>query len=114
MLKSRGLTLKSVLPKNKKVYLHDKVVLACGADIHDRTDDVHPDNKQLFLRLSQILGTPIVGIDFICRDVSKPYSEQQCAIIEANSLPYIDMHHFPVSGKPRDVAGRIVDNVFKK
>lgn len=114
LLKSQGLTIDGIPPENKKVYLHDKVVLACGADIHDKTDDIHPDNKSLFLKLSQLLKTPIVGIDFICQDISKPYYEQRCAIIEANSLPYIDMHHFPTFGQPRDVAGFIIDSILKE
>ena len=49
------------------------------------------------------------GFDFICEDISKPYFEQECAIIEANSCPSIDMHHYPVSGKVRNVAGRLLD-----
>ncbi len=96
------------------MYLHNKVVLACGADIHDKTDVVHPDTKSLFLELSRILNVAIVGIDFICQDISKSYREQPCAIIEANSLPYIDMHHFPVTGTLRDVAGYVIDVILEK
>lgn len=114
LLKKQGLTAESILPKNKKIYLHSKVVLACGADIHDKTDNLHPENKFIFSKLSKILSAPIVGIDFICQDISIPYHKQLCAIIEANSLPYIDMHHFPVSGQPRDVAGYIVNNILHK
>ncbi len=114
LLKSEKLTIKSILSKDRKVYLHNKIVLACGADIHDKTDDIHPKNKLIFSKLSQLLVAPIVGIDFICQDISIPYYEQLSAIIEANSLPYIDIHHFPVFGKSRDVAGYIVDRVFQK
>lgn len=109
LLKRSGLTLDSVPPINYKVYLHNKVVLSCGADIHDKTDNVHPDNNLIFEKLAYLLQSPIIGIDFICQDISKPYYKQECAIIETNSLPYIDMHHFPISGKPRDVAGYLID-----
>jgi cyanophycin synthetase len=112
LLADQGLHFESVLPKGKKVYLHNKVVLGCGADIHDKTDDIHPSNRSIFLKLSRLLGAAIVGIDFVCEDIAKPYDEQRCAIIEANSLPYIDMHHFPVFGQPRDIAGYIVDSVL--
>lgn len=114
LLKNQGLTIKNIPLKNRKIYLYDKVVLSCGTDIHDKTDDIHSDNKFLFLKLSQLLKAPIVGIDFICQNISEPYHKQHCAIIEANSLPYIDMHHFPVSGKPHDVAGYIIDSAFSK
>jgi cyanophycin synthetase len=52
---------------------------------------------------------PLIGIDFISPDISRPYREQKCAILEVNSLPYIDMHHYPVSGKERNVAGQVLD-----
>ena len=107
---NQNLTIKSILSLGNKIYLHNKIILACGADIHDKTDDVHPDNNMLFVKLASLLQAPIIGIDFICQNISKTYRKQTCAIIEVNSLPYIDMHHFHVSGKSRDVAGYIVDH----
>ncbi len=114
LIADKGLNIKSILPKGKKVYLHDKIVLACGSDIQDKTDVLHASNKSIFLNLSRLLRAPLIGIDFICQDISKPYYEQPCAIIEANSLPYIDMHHFPVIGQSRDVAGYIIDSLLRK
>ncbi|MFH1098725.1 MAG: hypothetical protein V1723_02305 [Candidatus Uhrbacteria bacterium] len=111
LLASQGFTLDSILSKGDKAYLHNKIILACGADIHDKTEELHPDNKALFQKISHLCGAPLIGIDFICRDISQSYRQQECAVIEANSLPCIDMHHYPVSGKPRDVAGQIVDFV---
>ncbi len=109
LLSTQGEGLESVPLKGKKVYLHDKVVLACGADIHDVTDMLHPDNKALFENAAKLCRASLVGIDFIAKDISKSFCEQKCAIIEANSLPYIDMHHYPVTGKERNVAGEILD-----
>ena len=110
LMSRKGLTFQSIPPKGEKNYLHNKVILACGADIKDVTGMLHPDNVHMFLMLSKLLKTSIVGIDFICQDISKSYKEQACAILEANSLPYIDMHHFPVFGQPRDLAGYIMDS----
>jgi len=114
LIADKGLNIKSILPKGKKTYLHDKVVLACGSDIQDKTDVLHASNKSIFLNLSRLLRASLVGIDFICQDISRPHYEQSCAIIEANSLPYIDMHHFPVVGQPRDVAGYIIDSLIRR
>lgn len=113
LMAARGMNEKSVPARGEKIYLHDKVILACGADIHDRTDELHEVNRSMFLSLPKLLRAPMVGIDFICQDISKPYYEQSCAIIDANSLPYIDMHHFPVTGKSRDVAGYILDSLLE-
>ena len=109
LLASKNLNLNSILPSDKKVYLHDKVILACGADIHDTTDKIHPENKILFENVYKLCNAPLIGIDFITSDISKSHREQKCAVIEVNSLPYIDMHHYPVTGESRNVAGRILD-----
>ena len=110
LLIQQKLRLDSVLPKGKKIYLHDKVVLACGADIHDVTDIIHLDNIMLFKKIQEICKASLVGIDFIAQDISKPYYRQRCAIIEANSLPYIDMHYYPITGKERNIAAHILDS----
>ena len=110
-LAKRGLTIETVLPEGSKAYLRDKIILKCGADIHDKTDEVHPDNTALFQKVSRLCEAPLIGLDFICQDISRPYHQQECAILEANSLPYIDMHHYPVTGKSRNVAGLIMDYV---
>ncbi len=112
-LAKQGLALETVLPPGTKVYLHSKIILKGGADIHDKTDEIHPDNVALFQNISHLCDTPLVGLDFICQDISRPHHQQECAVLEANSLPYIDMHHYPVTGKPRDVAGLIMDYVLK-
>ena len=101
--------MESVLPKGTKARLHNKIILKCGADIHDKTDEIHPDNVALFQKISRLCDTPLVGLDFICQDISLPHHRQECAVLEANSLPYIDMHHYPLTGQPRNVAGLIVD-----
>ena len=111
-LAKKGLVFESVLSKGVKVSLHDKIILKCGADIHDKTDEVHPDNIALFEKISRLCEAPLIGMDFICQDISQPYHQQKCAVLEANSLPYIDMHHYPVTGKPRNVAGLIMDYVL--
>lgn len=111
-LAKQGLAMETVLPAGTKVYLHNKIILKCGADIHDKTDEVHPDNIALFQRISRLCGAPLVGLDFICQDISRPHHRQECAVLEANSLPYIDMHHYPATGQPRNVAGLVMDYVL--
>lgn len=109
LLAVQNLNYDSVPVQGQKIYLHDKVILACGADIHDNTDKLHPENKVLFQKVYELCGAPLVGIDFIAAVISKPFHEQNCAVLEVNSLPYIDMHHYPTTGKERNVAGYILD-----
>ena len=67
---------------------------------------------RFFENISRLCGAPLVGLDFICQDISAPYHRQECAVLEANSLPYIDMHHYPVTGQPRNVAEMVMDYVL--
>ena len=109
VLATQGFELDSTPPSGRKVYLHDKLILACGADIIDVTDDVHPANRELFSEVAELCRVPLVGVDFIAPDISKPHTAQKCGIIEINSVPYIDMHHYPTEGAPRDVASKLLD-----
>ncbi len=114
LLESQQLTLASVPAKNQTVYLHRKVILAAGADIHDVTDEICPANRALFERVATLCQAPLIGIDVIARSLATPPAEQPLAILEVNSLPYIDMHHYPVTGRARNVAGAVLDAVLSK
>ncbi|NQU82395.1 MAG: hypothetical protein HQ539_00400 [Parcubacteria group bacterium] len=111
-LKTQGLSLGSVLENNQKVYLHYKHTLSSGCDTVGLTDQMHSDNRELFLQITNLLNTRIVGIDFICADISKSYKEQECAVLETNSLPYIDMHYEPSHGVSDEVAQVVWDIVL--
>lgn len=114
LLDSRGYNLKMIPHLNQKIYLNQKITLASGADIVDVTDITHFDNKVMFEKIASLCGADLIGIDFICLDISKSWKEQECGVIEANSLPYIDMHHIPSFGTPRNVAGAMLDLLEKK
>jgi len=113
-LNKRGIDLKEVLEKNKKVYLHYKVNLGSGADIIDQTDQIHPDNIAMFKKIPKIFDSQVIGIDYVSSDISIPYYKNQSKIIELNSLPYLNMHHWPWQGKPRPVAEALWQQVFKQ
>lgn len=111
----QGLTETSVPDKHQRVQLHQKINWSGGGTTADVTDDVHPDNKELFEKIARILQAPLVGIDFIIQDISRPWHEQQkCGVIECNSMPYFDNHHLPFEGTPRNVATHIWDLVDSK
>ena len=78
------------------------------------TDSVHPDNMALFEKIGRVLDDPLVGIDFIIEDMSRSWKTQKnCGVIECNSMPFIDLHHYPLYGKPRDAAGALWDLIYK-
>jgi len=113
-LQKKDLSLDSVVPKNEKIYLMEKFVLSHGCDIINCGAETHLETKEMFLQTAKILKTDLVGIDFICPDITKSYKAQENAILETNGLPYIDMHQFPSHGEPDRVAEIVWDSVLEK
>lgn len=114
-LKNQGLNWQSVPDAGRFVALGTKASRGQGGGTVDVTDQTHPDNKALFEKVAGILNDPLIGVDFIIRDISKSWREQTaCGVIECNSLPFIDLHKDPLVGTTRDTASPIWDVVFPK
>ena len=108
----QDLSFDSVPEKGRRVLLHQKVNWSVGGTTADVSDEVHPDNVELFEETARALRAPIVGIDFIIEDITRSWNEQErSGILECNSMPFFDNHHLPFEGKPRNVAGDIWDMV---
>ena len=109
------MTLESRPVKGQAVFLSDKTSRSAGGTTTDVTDIVHPDTKRMFERIGEVLDDPLVGIDFIIKDITLSWRVQNRAgVIECNSLPFLDLHHYPYEGEVRDVAGELWDIVFPR
>lgn len=109
----QGKAWSDVLKKGEFVSLHPKVGRSSGAGNIDVTDETHEENIKLFEKIAKVLDDDLVGIDFIVADITKPWHEQKkSGVIECNSLPFIDLHHYPLEGKSRDVATSLWYVVF--
>lgn len=60
-------------------------------------------------KAAAVLETPIVGFDLIIEDPEKDPDTQEWGVIEANGLPYIDLHYLPLEGTPSNVASDVWD-----
>jgi len=102
------------IPKEKEIItLGQKTSRAVGGGITDVTDIVHPDNKEMLEKVAQVLNDPLIGVDFIMDDVSVSWRDQpKCGVIECNSAPFIDLHHFPLVGQPHNVASALWDIIY--
>lgn len=95
------------------VTLNQKVSRGLGASTTDLTDEIHEENRRLLEKIGALLKDPLVGVDFIMADARVPWQNQaRAGVIECNSLPFIDLHHFPLFGKPRNVAGALWEVIF--
>lgn len=113
LLGEKGYAFYSVPPKNETVFLQHDPFLKLGGDLVELTSRVHPDNLKLFHQVARFFDIRVVGIDFLAQDISRSYREQLCAILELNSVPCIELHHFPSSGPPQNAAKAMVDLFFK-
>jgi D-alanine-D-alanine ligase-like ATP-grasp enzyme len=108
-----GHTENTIPKKDEIITLGQKTSRAVGGGITDMTDVVHPDNKIMLEKVAEVLNDPLIGVDFIMNDVSVSWRDQpKCGVIECNSAPFIDLHHFPLVGKPHNVASALWDIVY--
>ena len=69
--------------------------------------------KKLAIKAAEALDLKLAGVDFLCKDISKPLKKRQGILLEVNEHPDISLHIFPQKGKPRMVADQIIKEVLK-
>ncbi len=111
-LAKKGLSLDYVPPENERVYLRENSNISTGGDAIELTAQIHLSVRETAFRaLKSIPGMAYAGIDLITEDITQRIGNQY-AILELNNKPGIWPLHYPYIGKPRNVAGALVDLVF--
>jgi len=103
-LSRQNLHRASVLPAGEKIALSEKIGVNYGGSSSEDFEICHEDNKKLFELAAKVADDPIVGFDYIISDIAKSYKGQTTGFIEANSMPFINLHHDPLLGRPQNVA----------
>ena len=112
-LARQKISLTDIAPKGKVITFSQKTSRGCGGTTTEVTDIVHPDNVAMLEHVGTFLKDPLIGVDFIIEDIEKSWHEEQhCGVIECNSLPFIDLHHYVLFGKSNNVAGKLWDLVL--
>ncbi|AFJ43709.1 cyanophycin synthetase [Francisella orientalis] len=114
LLKAAGYDENTVLKEGEIFYLRSTANLSTGGTAIDVTDIVHPDNKDMAERAIKAIGLDVGGVDFLIDDISQSYHDIGGAICECNAAPGFRMHVAPSEGKPRDVAGAVIDMLIPK
>lgn len=114
-LKNQGID-KNFVPQNGKwISVGTKIGRSQGGVNTDVTDLVNLKNKILFEKIAKFVDDPLIGIDFIIKDISKPFDEQMpCGVIELNSIPFLDLHMYPFEGRVRDLSKILWEEVIER
>lgn len=113
-LRQHGLSVFSVLPANEKYIIDHIGGFSTGADSLDITDDVDESYKRVAIEAVQsIPGLEVSGVDIMAEDFRKHASVANHIIVELNSQPGLGSHHFPMVGRSRNAAGKVIASVLK-
>lgn len=108
-LKRQGLSFESVPPKDLLVEISQHTGRQVGGDTHEMPTKVHLKLRAHLERVARLLDIQIVGFDLIIPDPELDPDLQTWGILEANSLPFIDLHYLPLYGRPSNVAKNVLD-----
>ena len=111
-LAAQGLHPGSVPGPGQVVTLRRNANLSTGGTSTDVTDMVHPEVAAMCCRAAAAAALDVCGIDLRLADIAVPPGQQAGAVIELNACPGLRMHLEPSVGRPRDVAGAIVDRLY--
>jgi len=108
-IRRRGYQADSVLPAGERLQLTYRAGGGWGGSNRERGRDIHESFIPVIERAARLTEIPVVGFDIIIPDSLAPESGQKWGFIEANSLPWINLHHAPMRGEPVNVAKHVWD-----
>lgn len=108
-LARQGFSPESVPHAGARVELSHRTGRLFGGETRELVATVHPALKNHLERAAQVLHVPVVGFDLIIKNPEQDPDTQKWGIIEANSLPFIDLHYLPLHGTPSNVAAHVWD-----
>lgn len=112
LIAEQNLSLESVPETGQQVWLKYTANISTGGTAVDRTDDIHYENVETAKRAARIIGLDVAGVDMLTTDITRPLAETRGAICEVNAAPGFRMHVHPTVGRPRDVAGAVLNMLF--
>ena len=112
-LKSQNINLNHPVPKNKKIFITEVPSFFNGSNpIRIDIDSVHQDNKNLFLKINDLVNANISGLDFISPDLKISYKNNNAKLIEINdSFSSYQIHKYAEPKK--NITPEILENIEK-
>lgn len=101
-LKDQKLTLTSVPKKEEKVNVRKVASMSQGGITEDFTEKVGPEIKAIVESIATSIHAFTLGVDVMCKDLSKPLTKDNGAILEVNTMPEAYLNTYPVIGESRE------------
>ncbi len=108
-LARKGLSEDAILPAGDTIPLTHRTGRLFGGTTREMLGAEHPKLRAYLERAAGALEVSVVGFDLIIGDPESDPDTQRWGIIEANSLPYIDLHYLALEGAPSNVAEAVWD-----
>jgi len=109
-IQRRGYELDDILPAGESLQLSYRGGAGSGGSNREHgRDGIHPSFIEPIERAATLTGLHIVGFDIIIPDPQQSADSQKWGFIEANSLPWIDLHQHPYSGPSIDLSESVWD-----
>ena len=110
VLARAGRTVDTVPADGEVVVVNGLANLHVGGENVDVTELAHPDLLQMAVdAVRAIPGLGLAGVDLLAPDIG---SADGAVVLEANVQANIRVHNCPAYGRPRDVAGAIIDEMI--
>lgn len=72
------------------------------------------ENRQLMIRVTDVLNLNLTGIDVECEDINLPLTGTNGVILEVNHRPDLRIHELPMNGKPLLVSKKIMRSFISR
>ena len=109
MLKRQRLTMDSIPPLGRRVFLHPASNGPMGADSVFIPGAIHPDYANWIMPAFEAFPDLLVGAaDLIVRDPKAAPTPDNFCVLEMNTSPFLLPYHCPREGPPQDVCGPII------
>lgn len=105
----QGYTWNSILEEGKVLEISRHSGRQVGGKTREMPQEIHPKLRGYIEQVAQSLDAPLLGFDLIIPDPEIDPDTQKWGILEANTLPFIDLHYNPLYGKTSNVAGALWD-----
>ncbi|HNR28926.1 MAG TPA: hypothetical protein PKL19_00890, partial [Candidatus Dojkabacteria bacterium] len=100
-LTQQNLTLDSIPEKGQRVYVRKVASMSQGGITQDFTDSVCKEIKSIVETIATSMHAFTLGVDVMCKDISKPLTKSNGAILEVNTMPETYLNMYPVLGTQR-------------